>query len=197
MERLTAVRQPRAPLGLPALVSPADARPVSSRDVHALFERLFADFQTPILNYLFRLLGSAALAEDLTQDTFTRAWQARHKLPEVKNPRAWLYRIATNAARDHHRRARLIAWLPLSGRGEDLPAEGPEAGDDPLESQRMRRALLGLSPDYRVPLVLYVCEGMSTAEIADTLGLSRDAVKQRLARARERLRGLLPPEAAA
>src|SRR3970040_1469398 len=96
------------------------------RAVRALYERLFADFQTPILNYLYRLLGDPALAEDLTQETFTRAWKARSQLPSLDNPRAWLYRIATNAARDHLRRARLITWLPLLGEDRDLSPAGPE-----------------------------------------------------------------------
>jgi RNA polymerase sigma-70 factor (ECF subfamily) len=188
MERALAVRRLRDPLPICALVSRPQSRPASTRDVRALFERLFADYRTPILNYLYRLLGNAALAEDLAQETFARAWQARSKLPDLENPRAWLYRIATNAARDHHRRARLIAWLPLRARDPELQHDEAGVAGDPVESQHMRMALLHLSPDYRVPLVLYVCEEFSVAEIAEALSISRAAVKQRLARARERLR---------
>jgi RNA polymerase sigma-70 factor (ECF subfamily) len=171
----------------PLLVAPVKAQ----RDARALLERLFADYQTPILNYLYRLVGDPHLAEDLTQETFARAWQAARRLPDLDNPRAWLYRIATNLARDQHRRARLLAWLPLREHEQTLELPGLEEGGDPLESERMRRALLRLAPEYRVPLVLYVCEGFQSAEIADTLSISRDAVKQRLVRARERLRQLL------
>ena len=164
---------------------------VSTPDAQAQFERLFAQFRGPILNYLYRLLGDSALAEDLAQETFARAWQAGGKLREVENPRAWLYRVATNAARDHHRRARLIAWLPLAGRGQAALLDEPETEADPVENRRMRLALRQLSPDYRVPLVLYVCEEFSAAEIAATLSISREAVKQRLVRAREKLRLLM------
>lgn len=179
----------------PALVSPANARPAPARTARAQLERLFADYQTPILNYLYRLVGDSALAEDLTQEAFTRAWQASARLPEIDNPRAWLYRIATNLAHDHHRRASLLAWLPFRERTAQVPVAGPDEAGDPLESERVRRALLRLSPEYRVPLVLYVCEEFSAAEIAEALSISRDAVKQRLVRARERLRALLqaPP----
>ena len=156
------------------------------RDVRALYERLFADYQSPILNYLYRLLDDPALAEDLTQETFTRAWKARGQLPGLDNPRAWLYRIATNAARDHLRRRRLLAWLPLLGSEPALEVEGPE--ETLVESERMRRALLQLAPDYRIPLVLYTCQDFTVAEIAAALGLSTDAVKQRLVRARKQLR---------
>jgi RNA polymerase sigma-70 factor (ECF subfamily) len=156
-------------------------------------ERLFAEYQTAILNYLYRLVGDGAVAEDLTQETFARAWQSSAKLPGLDNPRAWLYRIATNLARDHHRRARLRLWQRWHEEAEGLPFAGPPEGEggDPVESERLRRALLRLPPEYRVPLVLYVCQEFSAAEIAETLSISRDAVKQRLVRARERLRALL------
>ncbi len=180
-------QQNRLPALPSLLVAPADAR----RAARALLERLFAEYQTPILNYLYRLVGDAHLAEDLAQETFARAWQAAPKLPEVENPRAWLYRIATNLAHDHHRRARLLAWLPLREQEPHLEQPGPEEGNDPLEGAKMRAALLRLPVEYRVPLVLYVCEGFRSDEIAATLAISRDAVKQRLVRARERLRGLL------
>ena len=72
-KRLAAL--PRLPVSLP------DARPAAAQDAHALLERLFAKYQTAILNYLYRLVGDAALAEDLTQETFARAWQSSAKLP--------------------------------------------------------------------------------------------------------------------
>ncbi len=173
----------RARLILPPLPVSAAGAPTHLR---ALFERLFAEYHTPILNYLYRLLGDPALAEDLTQEAFTRAWNARRDLPGLDNPRAWLYRIATNLARDHVRRARLLAWLPLLGKELALIEQGPE--DVTTESEQMRRALLKLTQDYRVPLVLYTCQELSVAEIAATLGISIDAVKQRLVRARQQLR---------
>lgn len=165
---------------------------VSAHPAHAseaLFERLYAEYQTPILNYLYRLLGEPALAEDLTQEAFVRAWRARHSLPEVRNHRAWVYRIATNLARDHIRRARLLAWLPFFGAEDHEPALRVEAAEpDPLEAAQLRAALGRLSADYRVPLVLYTCEAMSVTEIAGLLEVSAEAVKQRLVRARQQLR---------
>lgn len=170
-------------------VSTADTRSTASRDAQALFERLFAEYQGPILNYVYRLLGDAALAEDLTQEAFARAWKARAQLPHLDNPRAWLYRIATNAARDHVRRARLLAWLPLFGNEPALQSDSHE--DSSLEAERVRARLLELRPEYRIPLVLYTCQDFSVAEIAETLSLSVDAVKQRLVRARRQLREAL------
>jgi len=169
----------------PAATRP-DELPPRAGDAAALIERLFAEYQTPILNYLYRLVGEAGLAEDLAQETFTRAWHARARLLLVDNTRAWLYRIATNAARDHLRRRRLIAWLPLLS--SDAHWSDSSFEEASLAGEQVRRALLRLKPDYRIPLVLYTCQDFSVAEIATALDISTDAVKQRLVRARQQLR---------
>ena len=153
------------PALLPIPLKPAEGSASRPGDARLLIERLFAEYHTPIVNYLYRLLGEAHLAEDLAQEAFTRAWRGREQLLRVDNPRAWLYRIATNAARDHIRRARLLAWLPLASAEPALMTQGHEAAS--LEAERMRRALLALSPDYRIPLVLYTCQDFSVAEIAE------------------------------
>jgi RNA polymerase sigma factor (sigma-70 family) len=163
-----------------------------ARDDPAYFEALFAVYQQPILSYLYRLLDDAARAEELCQEVFARAYRARGSLDRVENVRAWLYRIATNAARDQLRRRRLLAWLPLFDEDPALLVESPEASA--LEAHAVRQALRQLNADLRVPLVLYSCQELSTQEIADVLGISRDAVKQRLVRARLRFKELYKHE---
>ncbi len=157
-----------------------------NNDDGARFEALFAAYQQPILNYLYRLVGDAARAEELCQEAFTRAFSARRSMDHVENVRAWLYRIATNTARDHLRRRRLLAWLPLFDEDPALSVDGPEAAS--AETLPVRKALSRLEPELRVPLVLYTCQELSTQEIADIMGISRDAVKQRLVRARLRFK---------
>ena len=154
--------------------------------LEAQFEGLFQAHYTPILNYLYRLVGNGGVAEDLAQEAFTRAWKSRAQWPAIQNLRAWLYRIATNAAHDHMRRERLLSWLPLLGNEPGLLA--PHSEEESFESERMRQALLKLKPEYRVPLVLFTCQELTVLEIADTLAISTDAVKQRLVRARQQLR---------
>ena len=161
--------------------------PMAGED-HAYFNVLYAAYQQPILSYLYRLMGDAARAEELCQEVFTRAYKARRSMENVQNVRAWLYRIATNAARDQLRRRRLLTWLPLFDEDPALLVDSPEASA--LELHAVEQALLKLDPDLRVPLVLYTCQELSTQEIADVLGISRDAVKQRLVRARLRFREL-------
>ncbi len=155
--------------------------------IEARFERVFLAYQQPILNYLYRLSGDLARAEDLTQETFVKVYGALTRLPADANERAWVYRIATNTARDWHRRRRLIQWLPL------LQTDRPEMlGNDPaghvIESEAVQQALSRLAPQYREPLVLYSMQGFSTTEVSEILGISQSAVKVRLFRAREMFR---------
>jgi RNA polymerase sigma-70 factor (ECF subfamily) len=166
-------------------------RPMAHDDV-AHFEALYAAYQHPILSYLYRLVGDAACAEELCQEAFARAYRARRSMDNVQNVRAWLYRIATNAARDQLRRRRLLTFLPLFDEDPTLLVESMEPAA--LETHAVQQALLKLSPELRVPLVLYSCQELSTQEIAEVLGIRRDAVKQRLVRARLRFKELYKDE---
>jgi RNA polymerase sigma-70 factor (ECF subfamily) len=123
----------------------------------------------------------------LTQETFLRAYQALTKGERWDNPRAWLYRVASRLATDDYRRRRLLRWLPLwstriSGSGNENVEAAVATRVD------VRAALNALSPKYRIPLVLYVYEERTVAQIAETMDLSISAVKMRLSRAREMFR---------
>jgi RNA polymerase sigma-70 factor (ECF subfamily) len=157
----------------------------SARD--AVFEQLFREYRQPILNYVYRLVGDAARAEELTQQAFIKAYRALPGLPDDANRRAWLYRIATNTAYDYLRRRRLVRWLPLQ-QGDAIvgPDKGPD--DDVSQHDALTRALAALAPIYRSVLILYSVEGYSTVEISSMLGISQSAVKTRLCRAREAFR---------
>lgn len=162
-------------------------------DREAVFERLFQDHQRSIYIYLCRLVRDQKQAEDLTQDAFVKAYRALDRLPAEANVRAWLYRIATNTALDWLRRRRLISWLPLF-EWDPHPATSTSFAESSLESVAVQQALSRLPARYRVPLVLYACQGLSTQEIADILSISRGAVKTRLFRAREKFRRLYASE---
>lgn len=157
--------------------------------IDARFEQLFGEYHSEIYVYLCRLAGDERQAEDLVQDAFVKAYRALARLPEEANARAWLYRIATNTALDWHRRRRLISWLPLFERDRH-PAVRFSFAESLLEGVAVQQALAHLPPRYRVPLVLYACQGLSTQQIADVLQISRGAVKTRLYRAREKFRRL-------
>lgn len=153
----------------------------------AVYLELVSSYQTPILNYLYRLVGDADLAEDLVQDTFIRAYQAleRLDLEEDAGPRrrGWLYRIAHNVATDHLRRKALLKWLPLDdllGLGSPEPAIQAAGEIEPV-----RQALARMSPDQRQVLLLFNQEGLGAEEVAEVLGISAAAARKRRQRARE------------
>ena len=158
--------------------------PINTNDT---FDTLFRQYEEPICSYLARLTGDLARAQELTQETFLRAYRALIKGERWDNPRAWLYRVASRLATDDYRRRKLLQWLPLRA------ADGSRNGSRGIEAATAERlavqaALNQLPPKYRVPLVLHVYEGRTVAEVAETLGLSISAVKMRLSRAREMFR---------
>ena len=156
-----------------------------------LFEALFSAYRQPIYGYLYRLVGNLDPAEELLQDVFVNAYRTLPKLASDGNHKAWLYRIATNAARDYFRRQKLRRWLPLHDENEtdheQNAAEFVEQGEDINRemSLEVQEALLKLPMNYREPLLLYSVHEMSTAEIAKVLGIGNSAVKMRLVRARD------------
>lgn len=157
----------------------------------AEFEALFHEYQRAITAYLTNLLGDAGRGQELAQETFLRAYRSLARGVRVEHPRAWLYRIATNAANDHFRRARLVRWVPLLDRDDDPALRTPGPAQGVADRLALQAALARLAPAYRVPLLLHLSEGLSTAEIGEVLGISRAAVKVRLFRAREKCRAAL------
>lgn len=85
------------------------------------FEEIFTRFQTPLTNFVYRLVGNREQAYDLTQDVFVKAYRALSSGTTIQSAAlsSWLYRIASNTATDSLRRRRLISWLPLSLFNED------------------------------------------------------------------------------
>ena len=147
------------------------------------FERLFENYHAPVLNYLHRMVGDRALAEDLTQDAFVKAYRALASTRPDLAFKAWLYRIATNTAISHLRRRKLIRWVPF------LPTQD-YASNESVERTVSRKhdveqALHLLPNHYAAVLILRHYEGLSLAETAGALDISENAAKLRLFRARK------------
>src|SRR5215475_16184159 len=104
------------------------------------FDQIYDEYKTPIYNYVYHLVGDREQADDLTQDTFLKAFRALPKMDASLKLSAWLYRIATNTAYDALRRRKLISWLPW----QDLDHEPADVeGSDPKKSI-VQRSLCGL-----------------------------------------------------
>lgn len=159
----------------------------------AAFAALYARYERRIYGFAYRMRGDAADAADLTQETFLKAYRALDKTDDQLHVSAWLHRIAANACRDLRRRRRLVRWLPWEDARHDRPSasrtddpEGRLLGD---EAQRaVQRALDRMSPRQRQALILREFEGLSCAEIGAVLGVSPNAAKSLLFRAREEFR---------
>ncbi len=155
------------------------------------FERLVRAYSAELYRFAYWQCRDRGLAEDLVQETYTRAWRARAQLREIDAVKPWLYRILRNEhARLHARKS-----VPLDDTEfDELPI--PD-GVDLERDYAVREQVAMLSPQYREPLLMQTLGGFSCAEIAQTLEISEEAVMQRLSRARLALRRLwLAPAAA-
>jgi RNA polymerase sigma-70 factor (ECF subfamily) len=153
----------------------------------AAFDALFARHAAQVRVYLSRLTGNRAAADELTQTTFVSVVRARGRYTQGAMFRPWLYAIATNAARDLHRRRRKEDLVPHAGADQSVEMKVSDTG---LEKS-VRTALEQLPDSQRAAIVMHRFEGMSFAEIAAAQGTSEGAVKVRAHRGYEKLRELL------
>jgi RNA polymerase sigma-70 factor (ECF subfamily) len=147
------------------------------------FERLFERYHAPVLNYIHRMVGDRALAEDLTQDAFVKAYRA---LPNTRPDlafKAWIYRIATNTAISHLRRRKLVRWVPFMP-GQDH-ASGEAVERTVGRRHDVEQALALLPKHYAAALLLRHYQGLSLADTAAALEITENAAKLRLFRARK------------
>lgn len=149
-----------------------------------------------LYSYLRFHLSSPDLAEDLTAEVFLRALKGFAQFdPAIGRPRAWLFRIAQNALRDHQRQARRRQTFPIAGM-RDLKCEAPSPEERILweeEVAGLLAAMEELSAGDRKVIGLCYGSELSMAEAGEVLGLSAAATRTRLWRALGRLRKVLAP----
>jgi RNA polymerase sigma-70 factor (ECF subfamily) len=147
------------------------------------FESLVKAYSAELYRYAYWLCRDRFVAEDLVQETFTRAWQAWERLRDDKAAKSWLYTILCN---EH---ARLFERKRLdTDDAQELDQIADPTSDTVLEQLEMRDALKALPQGYSQPLLLQVLGGFSCADIAGIMGISEGAVMTRLTRARLALR---------
>lgn len=155
------------------------------------FTYIYERHKTQIYNYLYRLSGSSELADDLTHDTFLSAYESLPKLRPDSNIVPWLYRIASNRFRDFLRRKRVINWLRWNDSPRSEAVLAVTGGEEALgEREAVQVALKAMKPEYSICLVLRLAEGFSSEETAQILGVSPEAVRMRLSRARQMFKTL-------
>jgi RNA polymerase sigma factor (sigma-70 family) len=159
------------------------------------YTQLLRRHQAVAFRAAYLISGSAAEAEDATQEACVKAWLALPSFRPASPFRPWLVQIAVNEARNRRRRAGRQAGLTL--RLVDDPARagsGPSAETEALvaeERARLAAALRTLREDDQLVIAARYLLGLSETEAALALGLRRGTVKSRLSRALERLRAQL------
>ncbi|RNF39384.1 sigma-70 family RNA polymerase sigma factor [Planococcus salinus] len=158
-------------------------------------EDLYKKYAKPLYYFLWKMSGSAHVAEDLTQETFVRATVSLYTYDGEK-ARAWLFKVARNVYVDEWRkrkRRQAIPLLNLLHSKEDMisPYGLPEEAALNQELSSDLAELIGFLPEhYRTILYLREFEQFSYKEIQETLDLTEDQVKVNLYRARKKLEAL-------
>lgn len=169
------------------------------------FEAMVAEYECRIFNVVFRMVGDPDESADLVQETFVRAYRAFDRFRGDSQPYTWLYRIAVNVCRDYLvkrqriRSSETSLEVEMAG-GEAHAFEVPDVSASPerlMEQQELRvqieKAIGALPPGYKECVLLREMEEMSYEQIAETLGITVEAVRSRLARARALMRQRLTP----
>lgn len=163
-----------------ALVTSAQSGCLSS------FESLYRMHSGRVHGLCLRLTGNAAVAEDLTQETFIRAWRSLGGFRGDSSFGSWLFRIAVNAVAARYRsELRRAAW--------EAKAPARAVQFDPTLRLDLQQAISALPAGARAVFVLHDVEGYRHEEIAEQLGVAVGTSKAQLHRARRLLREMIQP----
>jgi RNA polymerase sigma-70 factor, ECF subfamily len=165
--------------------------PGSQRDVQRLVDEHYA----ALYRYAYRLCGSVADAEDLTQEAFCKAQFNLGQLRDPERAKSWLYCILRNVYLHKLRVEKNRHCVSLTDI-DDLP-EPPSDAWLPVEPERLQKALNELDEGFRTPVILFYFEDFTYRDIALHMDVPIGTVMSRLARAKAYLRALLAEPAPA
>ncbi len=171
---------------------PVEGRPID--DENAASTATFLRLADRELGRGFRLagylLGTAADAEEATQEAILHAWKAWPGLRDQDRFGVWFERIVVNVCRDRIRRRGKVRIVELN---EELGLRGPDPFADGLARDAIGRALALLSPDHRMVIVLRYWRDLPVEEIAERLDVPVGTVKSRIHYALGALRDAIAP----
>ena len=157
------------------------------------FGRLVVRHQQRAFNVAWRMLGNAADAEEVAQEAFLRILDAADRYRPTARFTTYLYQVVSRLCIDRGRKKRPgdLPSLPTPASDAPAPAESAARAE---EAAAVRRAVASLPDRQRIAVVLRYYEGLAAAEVAEALNTSAKGVERLLARARDTLRRLLPPD---
>jgi RNA polymerase sigma-70 factor (ECF subfamily) len=195
---LTVEPQSAGALAKPLMNSPEQLIAAARRGDHEAFRHLFDRWARPVVSFVYDMVGDRALAEDLTQETFVRAYKYLRALRDETKFSTWLFSIAKNVAREHlrsaHSRSKKVdlddeTVLELR---DERPTPAGALLDKELNGV-VRHALGALDEDKRLVFTLKIFQQRSYEEIAEITGFSVPKVKTDLHRARTEMRRRMSP----
>ena len=165
-----------------------------SRDA---FEKLYEEYYDRLYFFVLKNVGNKEAAEDITQDTFIKSLEKIHTLKQPENFVTWLHTIAYRRCTDLFRSRRRDVYFDTDEELEDAleshslnePVMVPEDYATNKDISRQLKTMIdSLKPDMKSALILYYYNDMSLTDISKTMGISETNVKQKLFRARRKLR---------
>jgi RNA polymerase sigma-70 factor (ECF subfamily) len=162
------------------------------------FRALVARYASAAVNVAARLVHDRALAEDLAQEAFVRAFARLNTYDPARKFSSWFFQVLHNVSLDYLRRKRLdtVSLDTLQAGGYPGPSTAPSASPDAAAERSalgsaLTAALARLRPEYREPIVLKYHQGLGVDEIAEILDLREGTVKTYLHRGRKELAEIL------
>src|SRR6185295_8275092 len=164
------------------------------------FRLIFERYSRPVISFIFDIVNDRGLAEELTQETFVRAYRAMRTMRRETKLSTWLFGIARNVARESIRaRIRANSHVDLGDKAVmDLSDDKPVPVEGLLSKELndvIRRSLAALDEDKRLVFTLKVLHQCSYEEIASITGFSLAKLKSDLHRARAEMRRRVKPYA--
>ena len=197
-------RQDERPLAAPDYASLDDRElaTLAARGQESAFREILSRYERPVFSLIYRMVRDRALAEDLSQEAFVRAFNAIGTYKPGYKFSNWILKIANNHTIDHLRKRKLdtvsIHGSPHATTPGEISqtqvvvasdAESPQAYVEHRElGGQIERAIGELREEYRMAIVLRHVEGYAYDEIADLMGVPLGTVKTYLHRARAELR---------
>ncbi len=159
------------------------------------FDLLVKRYKDPLINFIYRFLGSQTDAEDVLQETFLRLYKNKHYYKEIAKFSTWIYTIAGNLAKTELRKRRRRTFFSINQfGGEEKDYEIPDDSNNPEQETNtqitddiIQAAIERLSPKFKEVIILRDIQGFSYEEIADMIQVPLGTVKSRVNRARLKL----------
>ena len=159
------------------------------------FDLLVKRYKDPLINFIYRFLGSQTDAEDVLQETFLRLYKNKHYYKEIAKFSTWIYTIAGNLAKTELRKRRRRTFFSINQfGGEDKDYEIPDDSNNPEQETNtqitddiIQAAIERLSPKFKEVIILRDIQGFSYEEISEMIKVPLGTVKSRVNRARLKL----------